>query len=358
MRRALLVIGLTVAWSGASAGISHAVPLVTWTCNGSPCSGWFRTDVHLVWTVKTGQVVPPSCQNTLIVNDTPGIDRFCVVQDADGEVTYKATIKLDKTPPLVTDATPDRPPDHAGWYTRPVSFATHGSDALSGLYGCDAPSYGGPDSVSATIVASCRDVAGNVALRSFALSYDATAPDLGAAAVTTADRVVRLSWSAGATAQVVRTPGFDGAPSAVVFDGPGAGFIDRRVRNGRQYRYVITVADAAGNAASRDFAVMPGPRLVAPDKRALLAAPPILRWTPVRGARYYNVQLFRNGHKILSAWPKRPELKLRERWRFHGRRHRLVDGRYQWYVWPGKGPRSARKYGKRIGARSFVLDRS
>jgi hypothetical protein len=357
MLRVALVIVASLAVSGASADNAHAVPLVTWTCNGSPCSGWFNADVRLVWNVKTGQVVGPTCQNTTIVNDTAGIDRFCVVQDADGEVTYKATIKLDKTPPVVTGAVPDRPPDHAGWYKRPVTFVTHGSDALSGLAACDSPSYGGPDSATAAILATCRDVAGNVATRSFTLSYDATPPDLSAAIVTTADRVVRLSWSAGATATLVRTPGFEGAPSAVVFEGPGAGFIDRRVRNGRQYRYVLTVSDAAGNAASRDFMVIPGPRLLAPDKRALVAAPPLLKWTAVRGARYYNVQLFRDGRKILSAWPKRPQLQLRKTWRFRGRRHRLVDGRYQWYVWPGVGSRSARKYGERIGARSFVLDR-
>ena len=69
------------------------------------------------------------------------------------------------------------------------------------------------------------------------------------------------------------------------------------------------------------------------------------------------MQLLRKGRKILSAWPKRPELRLHERWRFQGRRHRLAAGRYTWYVWPGEGPRSARRYGERIGARSFVVDR-
>jgi hypothetical protein len=129
------------------------------------------------------------------------------------------------------------------------------------------------------------------------------------------------------------------------------------VTNGVTYRYLLTIADEAGNAASRELVVTPGAQLLQPVKRALLAAPPVLRWTPVRGARYYNVQLFRGGRKILSAWPRRPELQLKERWRFHRRRHRLIDGLYQWYVWPGEGPLAARRYGDRIGARSFVLDR-
>ncbi len=84
----------------------------------------------------------------------------------------------------------------------------------------------------------------------------------------------------------------------------------------------------------------------------------MLRWTAVRGARYYNVQLFRGGRKILSTWPRSPQLQLKEKWWFRGRRYKLVDGRYKWYAWPGEGPRSANRYGKRIGGRSFVLDRT
>jgi hypothetical protein len=267
------------------------------------------------------------------------------------------TVKLDRTPPVVTDAAPERPPDHAGWYTHPVEFTAHGSDATSGVAACVASGYAGPDAFNATFVATCRDVAGNTASRAFALSYDATPPDLSAAAVTAADRVVRLRWPAGGTATIVRAPGLDGAPTAVVYEGPGTGFVDRRVRNGRRYRYVLTVSDAAGNAASRDLMATPDPHLLAPDRRGLVIAPPLLRWTPVRGARYYNVQLFRRGRKILSAWPHRPQLQLRKKWRYHGRRFRLTDGRYHWYVWPGFGPRSERRYGERIGARTFVISR-
>ena len=62
----------------------------------------------------------------------------------------------------------------------------------------------------------------------------------------------------------------------------------------------------------------------------------MLRWTPVRGARYYNVQLFRKGRKILSAWPRRAHFQLERRWRFKGRKRKLADGDYRWIVWPGR----------------------
>jgi hypothetical protein len=31
---------------------------------------------------------------------------------------------------------------------------------------------------------------------------------------------------------------------------------------------------------------------------------------------------------------------------------------YRWYVWPGFGPRSANRYGKLLGTRTFVVVRS
>jgi hypothetical protein len=80
----------------------------------------------------------------------------------------------------------------------------------------------------------------------------------------------------------------------------------------------------------------------------------MLRWTPVRNATYYNVQLY-NGGKVLSAWPTHARLRLGRRWRFGGHLHRLKPGRYRWYVWPGFGPRSAARYGPMVGKGKFVI---
>jgi hypothetical protein len=80
-----------------------------------------------------------------------------------------------------------------------------------------------------------------------------------------------------------------------------------------------------------------------------------MRWTPVRNADYFNVQLRRDGHKVLSRWPRRARLQLRRSWRFRGRVEQLAPGRYVWDVWPGFGARHAAKYGARIGRGSFVV---
>ena len=48
-------------------------------------------------------------------------------------------------------------------------------------------SYSGPDNANASVAGSCQDRAGNVTVRNFALSYDATAPTVtGANAVARA----------------------------------------------------------------------------------------------------------------------------------------------------------------------------
>ena len=94
-----------------------------------------------------------------------------------------------------------------------------------------------------------------------------------------------------------------------------------------------------------------------PAVDARLKAPPRLTWTPVRNATYYNVQLYIGGRKVLTAWPSGPSFQVPRSWRFQGRTHRLVPGRYRWYVWPGLGPRSASRYGQLVGTRTFVLVR-
>ena len=55
------------------------------------------------------------------------------------------------------------------------------------------------------------------------------------------------------------------------------------------------------------------------------------------------MQLFRNGHKVLTTWPVRAQFRLPRTWTFAGRHDRLQRGSYKWYVWPGTGraPRRA-----------------
>ena len=240
-----------------------------------------------------------------------------------------------------------------------MTFA--GTDATSGLAGCTSTTYAGPDGDPATVAGTCTDVAGNVsAVSLFPLRYDATPPALAPPRAVGGDRIVRLRWRRPADAvslEIVRTPGRHGAKSTVVARGTGSRLLDRQVRNGRRYRYTVRAADAAGNVATTAVSAVPGRRLLGPAPGARLEAPPRLSWTSVRGARYYNVQLYRDGRKLLSAWPRAAHLGLHRAWRYAGRRERLRPGRYAWYVWPGRGAPSERRYGALVGHARFVIVR-
>jgi hypothetical protein len=117
----------------------------------------------------------------------------------------------------------------------------------------------------------------------------------------------------------------------------------------------VAATDQAGLTTVRSVAVRPGRRLLTPRSGAHLTGPPMLSWTAIPKATYYNVQVFRRG-KVLSAWPTTAYMRMRKTWHFQGHRYRLRRGHYQWYVWPGFGRRSAARYGAQIGSGSFVIN--
>jgi hypothetical protein len=277
-------------------------------------------------------------------------------KDNAGKETEEArvTFPYDATPPTITGATPTRPPDYNGWYNHPVSFTFIGSDATSGIESCTTPTYAGPDSDAARVVGSCRDRAGNVAQFGVPIRYQATPPALTATA-DTGDRSVFLHWQANTDVGIARSPGLNGAASSVLYHGDSGSFDDMGVRDGAHYQYTLTAQDQAGNVTVRSVFATPGPRLLAPAANAHLGAPPLLRWTPVHGASYYNVQLYRHG-KVLSVWPTQPSLQLKRSWGFAGHHFRLKPGLYRWYVWPGFGRRAAARYGRMIGTGTFVVE--
>lgn len=270
------------------------------------------------------------------------------------------TLHVETSSPTAT-ATVSRPPDSNGWYNHPVTAALSDS-SFSGIAYCSPGTYSGPSTTSATVSGTCYDNAGKwVTATSAPFLYDATRPSLAASAYP-GDRTVSLNWQTGGDiapivlVRVVRSTVGDRA--VTVYHGTGSGYQDNHVRNGARYRYTITAWDQAGNAATQTLVVTPGARLLGPINGVHLASPPLLSWTPIRGATYYNVQLYRNGSaKVLSAWPVHASLQLRHKWRFDGRRYKLKPGRYQWYVWPGFGKRRAARYGQRIGSGTFVMVR-
>jgi len=271
-------------------------------------------------------------------------------------------IKYDATAPAVTPA-PDRQPDSRGWYRKPLTVSFAGTDLTSGVAACTAPvRYAGPDVAKAAVVGSCRDRAGNTAEAGHAFPYDATAPKLARVKAELAKGVARIGWERPAdvaTVEIVRSPGVNGARTTKVYRGTGVGFVDRTVRAGVRYRYELIVADVAGNVSRKAVTAVAVQRaaLFSPAAGAVVRTAPLLRWQPVAGATFYNVQLYRNGRKLLSTWPGTAKLRLARTWTYAGKRHRLEPGLYTWYVWGARGTRARPVYGKVLGSSTFTVKR-
>ncbi len=158
-------------------------PVITPTVTGAVGSnGWYTSDVSLTWTVTDeGSTVSNTsgCGPATITTDTAGVTFTCEAASAGGTAQQAVTIRRDATAPIVTTGTPDRAPNAAGWYSAPVTVAFTGQDATSGIAGCTAPTYDGPDSATASVPGTCTDNAGNTSgAQRYPFKYDATKPML------------------------------------------------------------------------------------------------------------------------------------------------------------------------------------
>jgi hypothetical protein len=353
----LIAAASVLAVPGAVASSAADVEITLAITGTLGMNGWYTSNVTVNWVV-TGAANSSGCDAKTLTADTSGVTLTCSASNLDGTSTASKsrTFKIDKTPPVVK-ATPARPADKNGWYNHPLAVTFSGTDATSGIGACTAADYKGPDDPSAAVSGSCTDVAGNTGASKFALEYDATPPSLARLSMKAGNRTAVLAWTVSAdtrTIEVIRRPGARGSAKTTIYRGRATGFQDRRLAIGTRYRYVVKARDQAGNAASKAAALTATGPLLSPLPGESVSSPPLLTWTRVSGARYYNVQLVR-GTKILSLWPRRPRFRLPRSWTFDGNRYQLSPGTYHWYVWPGYGSRSASKYGRLLGGSSFTV---
>jgi hypothetical protein len=109
----------------------------------------------------------------------------------------------------------------------------------------------------------------------------------------------------------------------------------------------------ATHRGDRRAVVPPSILLRSPREARRVHGPPLLVWARVAKATYYNVQLYYDSQKILSAWPSTAKRKLSRRWLYGGRHFQLRKVLYRWYVWPGCGHRSKIRYGQLLGQSTF-----
>jgi hypothetical protein len=173
-------------------------------------------------------------------------------------------------------------------------------------------------------------------------------------------RKMSLTWTPSADLDhvvVLRSKSRAQPPTEQIYSGAASRYTDRRFSNARYYRYGITGYDRAGNVSAEvEVDVTPSALLVSPADRAQVRSskrPPVLLWRKALGARYYNVQLWRGGNKVLSAWPLSTRFALSRAWSFEGHRYRLRRGAYTWFVWPSFRAFPQIAYGPLLGRASF-----
>jgi hypothetical protein len=182
--RPLAAVVLALVITLLAAPRAEAVPIVTYKCTPAPqdCSGWYRSNVSIDWTVLPSDATISGCQDKTYTTDTAGTNELCNADDGVASVTVQLKIRVDKTAPETTAGTPSRAADVNGWYNRPVGIAFTGVDQTSGIDTCSAPTYSGPDSGAASLSGTCRDKAGNVSASfPYGLKYDETDPSVTAA---------------------------------------------------------------------------------------------------------------------------------------------------------------------------------
>jgi hypothetical protein len=349
------VMGATVA-AVLIAAVPAAALSIDYTLTGpAGANGWYSGPVVVHWNV-TGETMTSGCDSQSLDRDTTGTQVSCTAWAGSAKQTATTEmIHIDQTPPVGVAGAPARPPDVGGWFTAPVLIAWTGTDATSGIASCTVTTYSGPDSTTGTPSGTCTDRAGNVSAPvALPLWFDATPPALSGITASISGPYATIRWLAGsetARVTVVRTAADGtGAPKTLLDGAPGATEVrDDGLVPGTPYVWTVTAADAAGNAATgraTGTLAAVAAQGTSPTTKARTKAPPTLRWRSVSGATYYNIQLFRGTRRVLNAWPGHARYTLPKTWRYGGRTHRLLAGRYAFFVWAGYGSPADHRYGK------------
>lgn len=166
---------------------------------------------------------------------------------------------------------------------------------------------------------------------------------------------VTVSWANPVAADLARIevvvnakrPPRDASDGTVVYRGLGSSIV-LMLRPGQTRYLALFASDSSGNvsAAARRVVSLASLVPLRPLSGSSVSAAPLLAWKPVKGVSYYNVQLFRNGRRVLTAWPSQPS------WRIPA--GTLLPGTYVWYVWPALATRATPRFAGLIGRATFV----
>src|SRR5262249_6451982 len=155
-----------------------------------------------------------------------------------------------------------------------------------------------------------RDSKGNVGRAQLRLELRDTTPPPRVAGLTIqrSGATATIRWNAPggsdfAGVVIVRTPG------GIVYRGSATSYTDHSSGAGSRYE-VFSAAHAGNRSAGLVAGSSSAPAPLSPADGSEVSGPPVLGWGAVKGADYYNVQLYRAGKKVLSIWPTANDLHL------------------------------------------------
>jgi hypothetical protein len=163
--------------------VATAPPVVTPHVTGTVGSNdWYTSDIGVTWTV-TGETSSVGCTPSAITVDTSGQTLSCSATNADGTTVQPLTLKLDKTPPTISQfASPASRDGTNGWYRTPPFVTFSCADLGSGVATCPL-SHLLPEGTGQTSAGAAVDNAGNEATSVVSgLNVDQTPPQLSGAA--------------------------------------------------------------------------------------------------------------------------------------------------------------------------------
>ena len=167
---------------------------------------------------------------------------------------------------------------------------------------------------------------------------------------------VRLHWVKPKASDLARVlvvlnlkrPPRNPADGVVAYRGLGTSTALRLKVGGTGY-VALFAYDRSGNVSSPARKVVSLAPLIPlrPTSGSSVSAAPRLTWKTQPGIVYYNVQVFRNGSRVLTGWPSQAAFSIPK--------GKLKPGTYVWFVWPavrhsGKAP----TFGKLIGRATFT----
>ena len=126
-------------------------------------NGWYTSDVTVHASGTDTISNPVSCGNDQVISaETTGtfVNGICTNDAGLSTNATALTIKLDKTPPLVTTAVTAGTAGTHSWYTSDVTVHTSGTDNISNIASCDADQHQTTETTGAVFSGTCKNFAG------------------------------------------------------------------------------------------------------------------------------------------------------------------------------------------------------